>query len=68
MRNNGHKSYILPAIEIVAMDAGVNRVGSLILDPATFRVTSDSIRSKRLYFAVRSLRVGAPVLVWLRMT
>ena len=45
MRDGGHKSYILPAIEIVGMDAGVNRVGSLILDPATFRVTSDSIRS-----------------------
>jgi hypothetical protein len=32
-------------IEIVAMDAGVNRVGSLLLDPATFRVTPESIRS-----------------------
>ena len=45
MRDSGHKSYILPVIEIVGMDAGVNRVGSLIYDPATFKVTSDSIRS-----------------------
>jgi hypothetical protein len=43
--DSGHKSYILPVIEIVAMDAGVNRVGSLLLDPATFRVTPESIRS-----------------------
>ena len=27
------------------MDAGVNRAGSLLLDPATFRVTPESIRS-----------------------
>jgi hypothetical protein len=43
--DSGHKSYILPAIEIVAMDVGVNRVGSVLLDPATFRVTPESIRS-----------------------
>lgn len=41
----GHKSYVLPVIEIVAMDAGINRVGSLILEPETFRVTAESIRS-----------------------
>jgi hypothetical protein len=40
-----HKSYVLPVLEIVAMDAGINRVGSLILEPETFRVTPDSIRS-----------------------
>jgi hypothetical protein len=43
--DSGHKSYILPVIEIAAMDAAVNRVGSLLLDPATFRVTAESIRS-----------------------
>src|SRR5688572_10106413 len=40
----GHKSYLLPVVEIVAMDAAINRVGSLILEPATFDVTSESIR------------------------
>jgi hypothetical protein len=40
-----HKSYVLPVVEIAAMDVGINRVGSLILDPATFRVTPESIRS-----------------------
>ena len=35
----GHKSYILPVVEIIGMDAGINRVGSMILDPATFAVT-----------------------------
>src|SRR5687768_12391300 len=39
-----HKSYILPIVEIVAMDAGVNRVGSRILDPADFAVTPSTIR------------------------
>lgn len=38
-----HKSYILPAVQIVAMDAGVNLGARLILDPATYRVTPDSI-------------------------
>src|SRR5690242_8688870 len=40
----GHKSYVLPAVEIVAMDAAVNRVGGLLLEPATFDVTTHSIR------------------------
>src|SRR5687768_17738338 len=40
----GHKSYILPVVEIVAMDAAVNLGGRLVLDPATFRVTPESIR------------------------
>ena len=42
--NRGFKSYIVPAIEIVAMDAGINRVGSRLLEPETFRVTAESIR------------------------
>jgi hypothetical protein len=39
-----HKSYVLPVVEIVAMDAMVNRVGAVILEPATFDVTPSSIR------------------------
>lgn len=42
---SGHKSYVLPVIEIAVMDAGVNRAGSLLLEPATFRVTPESIRN-----------------------
>src|SRR5687768_1131166 len=42
--DNGHKSYILPIVEIVAMDAGVNRVGRMIFEPATFDITTNSIR------------------------
>src|SRR5688572_567891 len=38
-----HKSYVLPIVEIVAMDVGVNRVGRMILEPATFDVTPSSI-------------------------
>ena len=40
----GHKSYVLPVVEIVVMDAVVNRVGSMLLEPATFEVTQSSIR------------------------
>jgi hypothetical protein len=39
-----HKSYVIPVVEIVAMDAMVNRVGAVILEPATFDVTPSSIR------------------------
>jgi hypothetical protein len=39
-----HKSYILPAVEIVAMDAAVNLGGRLLIDPATYQVTPSSIR------------------------
>ena len=39
-----HKSYILPAVEIVAMDSMVNLGGQLLTDPATYRVTPASIR------------------------
>ena len=43
-RGGGHKSYVVPAVEIVVMDALVNRVGAMILDPATFDVSPTSIR------------------------
>ena len=39
-----HKSYLLPVIEIVGMDAGINVVGRRLLEPATFEVSSASIR------------------------
>ena len=39
-----HKSYILPVVEIVAMDAAVNLAGRLLVDPASFDVTPASIR------------------------
>jgi hypothetical protein len=42
--DRGHKSYILPAVEIVAMDAAVNLAGRLVLEPANFEVTPASIR------------------------
>jgi hypothetical protein len=42
--DGGHKSYILPVVEIVAMDAALNLGGRLLLDPATFDVTPASIR------------------------
>src|SRR5688572_20755451 len=43
-RVTGHKSYILPAVEIVAMDAGVNLGARLVIDPAAYEVTPASIR------------------------
>jgi hypothetical protein len=42
--DGGHKNYLLPVVEIVAMDAIVNRVGSLLLEPETFAVSGESIR------------------------
>jgi hypothetical protein len=39
-----HKSYVLPAVEIVAMDSAVNLVGRLVIDPETYRVTPGSVR------------------------
>ena len=42
--DRGHKSYAVPVIEIMAMDLGINRAGSLMLDPATFTVTPETIR------------------------
>jgi hypothetical protein len=40
----GHRSYVLPLIEIVAMDAGINVGGRLLVDRASFTVTPASIR------------------------
>ena len=42
--DEGHKSYFLPAVEILAMDAGVNRAGRLSLRPANYGVSLASIR------------------------
>ena len=39
-----HKSYILPAVEIVAMDSAVNLGGRHLIDPANYEVTPGSIR------------------------
>ena len=39
-----HKSYVLPAVEIVAMDTAVNLAGRLLIDPANYEVTPASIR------------------------
>jgi hypothetical protein len=43
-RVTSHKSYILPAVQIVAMDAGVNLGARLVIDPAAYQVTPASIR------------------------
>jgi hypothetical protein len=40
----GHKSYILPVVEIVAMDATLNLAGRLVLEPEIFEVSAASIR------------------------
>ena len=42
--DRGHKSYVLPAVEIVAMDAAVNLGARRLLDSANFEVTAASIR------------------------
>jgi hypothetical protein len=39
-----HKSYVLPVVEIVAMDAALNLGGRLLVDRAEFTVTPASIR------------------------
>jgi len=41
---DGHKSYIIPVVEIAALDAAVNAGGRLLSDPAGYEVTPDSIR------------------------
>ena len=41
---SGHKSYVLPVIEIVAMDAVVNLAARQLYEPADYAVTPDSIR------------------------
>jgi hypothetical protein len=43
-RSEGHKSYVLPAVEIVAMDLALNLAGGRLLEPADYRVTPGSIR------------------------
>lgn len=43
-RATNHKSFILPAAEIVAMNAGVNLGARLVLDPTTYKVSPVSIR------------------------
>jgi hypothetical protein len=43
-QGGGHKSYVLPLVEIVAMDAAVNLGGRLLVDRADFTVTPASIR------------------------
>jgi hypothetical protein len=41
----GHKSYLIPAVEIVAMDAAINLAARKVMDdPAAYEVTSGSIR------------------------
>ena len=40
----GHKSYVLPVVEIVAMDAALNLAGRLVLEPEVFEVSAASIR------------------------
>jgi hypothetical protein len=42
--DRGHKSYVLPVVEIVAMDVAFNLVGRVLYEPATFEVTSKTIR------------------------
>src|SRR5262245_12307030 len=39
-----YKSYVFPVVEIVAMDTALNLAGRPLLDPATFEVSSASIR------------------------
>jgi hypothetical protein len=41
--DGAHKNYILPVVEIVAMDAGLNFGGRLLLEPATFEISAASI-------------------------
>lgn len=43
-RAGNHKSFLLPIVEIVAMDAGINLAGRVVDDPAAFEVTPASIR------------------------
>jgi hypothetical protein len=43
-RAGNHKSYLLPVVEIVAMDAGINLAGRHVEDPASFEISPASIR------------------------
>jgi hypothetical protein len=40
----GHKSFLLPVVEIVVMDAGINLAGRYVDDPAAFQISPESIR------------------------
>jgi hypothetical protein len=42
--DRGHKSYVLPVVEIVAMEAALNLGGRLVFGPPDFEVSSASIR------------------------
>jgi hypothetical protein len=42
--DGGHKSYVLPAAEILAMDGALNLAGRAIYGPAPFEVTATTIR------------------------
>ena len=45
LEDQGHKSYVLPAVEIVVMDAAINLVARQIMDqPVDYEVTPSSIR------------------------
>ncbi|HEX6164400.1 MAG TPA: DUF3943 domain-containing protein [Vicinamibacterales bacterium] len=43
-RAGGHKSYLLPAVEIVAMDAGINVAARYVDEPAHYEISGASIR------------------------
>ena len=40
----GHKSYLLPVVEILAMNAMVNLAGRQLMDPVHYEVTPESVR------------------------
>jgi hypothetical protein len=40
----GHRSDVVPAVEIVALNVAVNLAGRLVIDPANFEITSATIR------------------------
>ncbi len=43
-RDRGHRSYVLPAVEIVAMDLALNLAGRRLLEPTDYEVTANSLR------------------------
>ena len=43
-KDRDHKSYVLRVVEILAMDVAFNFVGRVLYEPATFEVTSKTIR------------------------
>jgi hypothetical protein len=42
--DGGHKNFLLPVVEIVAMDAGINLVARQVDDPAFYEISGASIR------------------------